>query len=111
MDIVFRPLIENENLINELPPEAHIFLDEMRSYITLRLSVLAEEINNEELVNPTDKGATCIMVSFNPNGINFWGYSVDLRNKMKACFDATNIDRDIQLLWAKFDVRVMALLN
>ena len=111
MDIVFRPLIEDENLVKELPSEAFIFLDEVKNYITTRLSVLAEDILKEEQNNPPNDGATCIMVNFNPNGINFFGYSKELLTKMKSCFDAANIHRDIELLWAKFDIRIKALLN
>ena len=111
MDIVFRPLVADENLIKELPPEAFIFLDEVKAYLTTRLGVLSEEINKEEIASFNSDKPTCIMVNFNPNGINFWGYSPELRDKMKACFDDTNIVRDIELLWAKFDIRIKALLN
>lgn len=110
MVIMFEPIVRKEKLIDELPPEAWIFLAEVRYYIETRLKLLQDEIDNEE-INASEEAPPCTMVYFNPGKISFLGYSTILKEKMNACFDLDNLPRDIELIWLKFDENIRRLFN
>lgn len=110
MIIMFEPIVRNEKLVDELPPESWVFLAEIRYYIETRLQPIKDKIDKEEeLANEDD--ALCTMVYFNPGGLRFCGYSQDLTNKMNECFDEENLKRDIELIWLRFDERIKILFN
>jgi hypothetical protein len=108
MVIMFDPIVRNEKLVDELPPESWVFLAEVRHYIEPRLHPLRDKIDIEENI-AGEEGALCTMVYFNPGGLRFCGYSKELTNKMNGSFD--NLQRDIEFIWLKFDKIIQGWFN
>lgn len=110
MVIMFEPLVRNEKLADQLPVESWVLLAEIRNYVETRLKLLENEIDQEE--NEADEDAAlCTMIYFKPSGIRFSGYSQELTNKMNSCFDKENLQRDIELIWLKFDNTIQSFFN
>lgn len=110
MVIMFEPIVRDETLADRLPPESWVFIAEVRNYIETRLRPLQDEIDKEE-DNAGDDNAPCTMVRFNPGAIGFLGYSKELRKKMDESFDNDNLQRDVELIWAKFDAVIKGWFN
>ena len=107
---MFEPIVRNEKLAEELPPESWVLLSEIRYYIETRLQPLKDKIDKEEQL-AGDDAALCTMVYFTPSGIRHCGYSQDLTKKMKSCFDNDYLHRDIELIWLKFDKKIQSMFN
>ena len=110
MVIMFEPIVRNEKLADELPPESWVLLAEIRYYIETRLQPLKDKIDKEEQLAGED-GTLCTMVYFNPGGLRFCGYSQNLTTKMNNSFDKENLKRDIELIWLKFDKTIQSMFN
>lgn len=110
MVIMFEPLVRNEKLSEELPRESWVLLAEIRYYIETRLNPLKDKIDKEEELAGED-GTLCTMVYFNPGGLRFFGYSQELTTKMNDSFDKENLQRDIELIWLKFDNAIKSMFN
>jgi hypothetical protein len=107
MVILFEAFVRDESLADRLPPESWVLLAEIKKYVEDRLRPLESSINQEEAREMEDKPC-CTLIHF-PKGLVFHNYSLALREKMKSCFD--NADRDIELIWLKFDEKTKSFFS
>jgi hypothetical protein len=71
-----------------LPVDEMVAVDDIYEYVETRVKVLKDEIESEE---NKESGESCIVIAFTKDKIMFMGYSDNLTEKLKSCFDENDI--------------------
>lgn len=87
MNISFDVFNQYPKLKNSLSTDEHIFYTEYINFFAEKLAPLKDEIDAEE--NSDENGArfTEINILNKTCPANFWGYSNELKSKMRRCFE------------------------